>query len=147
VEIDAETWSAKKLFEHGSGERTDTTCAFRMAALQTPEVQGEFLQGRPIAVDDAAMDPRTASFAVALAESGTGALLGAPCVVAGRERFVLAVDKADVYHWRPHEIELVQDVATRTWAHIERARAESRLRESEAALHAADRQKDEFMAM
>ncbi|HEY6599090.1 MAG TPA: ATP-binding protein, partial [Pseudomonadales bacterium] len=75
--------------------------------------------------------------AISLHEGRIGALLSAPCILAGRLRFVLAVDKADAYRWRLHEIELVQELATRTWTHIERARSESRLRESEERLRLA----------
>jgi len=136
IEIDAEGRSATNLYVHGSAEPPDAS-AFPLAPFQTAEFQSEFLQGKPIAIDDAATDPRTAPFAVALHEFRTHALLSAPCVLAGRVRFVLAVDKADVYPWRLHEIELVQELATRTVTHIERARAEIRLRESEERLRLA----------
>ncbi len=137
IEIDAEGRSATNLYAHGSAELPDASRAFPLATFQTAEVHSEFLQGKPIAIDDTATDPRTAPFAVALQEFRTHALLSAPCVLAGRVRFVLAVDKADVYPWRLHEIELVQELATRTGTHIERARAEIRLRESEERLRLA----------
>ena len=45
------------------------------------------------------------------------------------------------------EVALVEATAERTWAAIERARAEGNLRESEERLRESDRRKDEFIAM
>lgn len=45
------------------------------------------------------------------------------------------------------EVGLIEETAERTWAAIERARAEAALRESEAALRESDAKKDEFLAM
>lgn len=40
---------------------------------------------------------------------------------------VLAVEKADPYDWSEHEVALVEETAERTWAYIERLRAEEKL--------------------
>jgi PAS domain S-box-containing protein len=49
--------------------------------------------------------------------------------------------------WRADEVALVEEVAERTWAAVERTRAEAALRASEEQLQNADRRKDEFLAM
>ena len=137
IEVDPESGTMTNLHVHGSGDLPDGSRAFPLATFRTAQFHKEFLRGKAIAIDDAATDLRTAHRAISLHEGRIGALLSAPCILAGRLRFVLAVDKADAYRWRLHEIELVQELATRTWTHIERARAESRLRESEERLRLA----------
>ncbi len=54
-----------------------------------------------------------------------GALVGALCVTASRERT-----------WTPAEIELLEQVGERVWAAVQNARAEAALRESEAHFRA-----------
>jgi GAF domain-containing protein len=49
--------------------------------------------------------------------------------------------------WTDDEQTLMRETVDRTWAEIERARAEDALRASEAAFREADRRKDEFIAM
>jgi PAS domain S-box-containing protein len=137
IEIDAEGKSATNLYMHGSAEGPNESRTLPLEMFHSAEFHSEFLQGRPIAIDETATDPRTAPFATSLREFGTGSLLCAPCVLAGCAHFVLGVDKTDAYRWRSDEIELVQELATRTWTHIERVRAEVRLRESEERLRLA----------
>ena len=137
IEVDPDSGTMTNLHVHSSGDLPDGDRAFPAATFRTAQFHKDFLRGNAIAIDDAATDLRTAHRAISLHEGRTGALLSAPCILAGRLRFVLAVDKADAYRWRRHEIELVQELATRTWTHIERVRAESRLRESEERLRLA----------
>ncbi|HET7315316.1 PAS domain-containing protein, partial [Salinisphaera sp.] len=49
--------------------------------------------------------------------------------------------------WTRGEVALVENVAERTWAAIERARADAALRDRGAQLQEANRAKDEFLAM
>jgi PAS domain S-box-containing protein len=49
--------------------------------------------------------------------------------------------------WRDDEVALVEELAERTWAAVERTRAEAALRASEERLQETDRRKDEFLAM
>jgi PAS domain S-box-containing protein len=49
-------------------------------------------------------------------------------------------------HWTEGEIALLEATAERTWAAVERARAEQALRGSEEQLREADARKDEFLA-
>ncbi|HEY0052991.1 MAG TPA: ATP-binding protein, partial [Caulobacteraceae bacterium] len=62
----------------------------------------------------------------------TRALLSVPLVRAGRLRALLNLHMREPRAWTAEEAELVQEVAARTWAEVERARAEVEVRESEA---------------
>ncbi|OUL20051.1 hypothetical protein BV372_33280 [Nostoc sp. T09] len=59
------------------------------------------------------------------------AIIGVPLVKAGRFVAFLAVHQATPRKWTADEIALVEETAERTWAAVERARAEESLRESE----------------
>lgn len=65
------------------------------------------------------------------------ALMGAPLVKAGELVAAMVVIKSTPHSWTAQEISLVHETAERTWAAVQRGRAEMELRESEARLQAA----------
>lgn len=67
----------------------------------------------------------------ALAAVGVGASLNVPLVKDGRLVAFLGVNYPAAHDFRPAEIELAREVAERTWAAVERARAEATLAASE----------------
>ena len=77
---------------------------------------------------------------------GMHSLVGTPLVKHGRLFAVMVLADTCTRHWNDDEIGLLTEVAERTWAAVERARAEAALRDSEEALRDADRRKDEFLA-
>lgn len=70
---------------------------------------------------------------------GVAATICLPLVKGGRLTALMAVHSARPRDWSEEEVAFVQEVAERSWAHIERVRAA-------AALVQADRRKDEFLA-
>ena len=60
--------------------------------------------------------------------------IAVPLVKDGRLVAALCVSRGGSRAWVPHEIELVRETAERTWAAVERARAEEALRQSEERL-------------
>ncbi|MEN3275802.1 MAG: hypothetical protein V7631_1592 [Massilia sp.] len=79
------------------------------------------------------LDPATARRFRALE---TQAEIGVPVLRGGRLTSFLAVNSRTARTWTAYEIELVQDMAERTWNAIERARAEASLREANGRLEA-----------
>lgn len=67
----------------------------------------------------------------------TRAYLSVPLVRDGRFAASLYVNYRDPHVWTKEEVTLVQEVASRTWASVARARAEAALRESESRLNLA----------
>ena len=89
--------------------------------------RGETLIVRDVETDPAySREERAAWKAV-----GVRAVIVAELAKGGRLLAEFAVQSAEPRDWTRAEIELVQDVAERTWAAAERARAETTLRESE----------------
>lgn len=70
---------------------------------------------------------------------GIKAIVCAPLVKAGKLVAMMAVHQANPRIWTEQELTVISEVVDRCWAHIERVRATSLLREQ-------DRRKDEFLA-
>lgn len=88
--------------------------------------------GRAMVVEDTQADPRADSaMREATARMGIGADLAAPVLTGGRLTCVLGVNQRLPRGWTSQEIALVQSVAGRCWAEVERARAEMALRAKE----------------
>jgi PAS domain S-box-containing protein len=103
-----------------------------------PEVIAQLRAGRALVVSDCLEDPRTSrpEYLVTWEGIGTRALVVVPLLGAGRLVAFLYVHSAGPRKWSDLEVRLVEDAGARTWAAVERARAEASLRESEAALAA-----------
>jgi signal transduction histidine kinase/ActR/RegA family two-component response regulator len=98
-----------------------------------PELLAAYRTGRAVAAADIAADPHlSAEQRAAYAAIQIGAYIGIPLLKSGEFVAGLAVHSAEPRAWRPDEITLAEEVAERTWAAVERARAEAALRRSEA---------------
>lgn len=65
---------------------------------------------------------------------GARAAISVPVLRNGHLRCILIVHQAAARNWEPYEIELVQDIAERSWNAVERAQAEARLQAAHAQL-------------
>jgi PAS domain S-box-containing protein len=84
--------------------------------------------GTVVVVEDVAKDERTAPHAGAYARVGVAAFLGLPLVKSGRLSIVLLVQQEEPCRWRSVDLQRAQDMAERTWSHVETARAQAALR-------------------
>ncbi|MGH8125608.1 MAG: PAS domain S-box protein, partial [Rhodanobacteraceae bacterium] len=102
----------------------------------------------PVVVHDIAGDARFAAAerSAITALRGMTAFIAAP-LSEGTRVWAVVAGSATARHWSPEEVQLVEDVAERAWAAIERARVELALQENQARLQQANRAKDEFIAM
>jgi signal transduction histidine kinase/PAS domain-containing protein/ActR/RegA family two-component response regulator len=106
-----------------------------------PRVLGLGREGRVVIVNDVASDQRLDQDArAAYGSLLVGAYIAAPLIKEGRLAAGLVVNQSSPRAWKEEEIALVEETADRTWAAVERTRAEQELRE-------ADRRKDEFLAI
>jgi PAS domain S-box-containing protein len=89
--------------------------------------------GRTLAVGSVASEPAiTAAGRAAYAALGVQAYLLVPLVKEGRPVAFFAALDASPRTWTEEDLALVEETGERTWAAVERARAEAALRESEA---------------
>jgi PAS domain S-box-containing protein len=92
----------------------------------------EFLAGRAIVFEDIESNPRLSEVErEKLRAAGIAAFIGVTPLKEARAGAVFGVQSAVPRAWTASEVELVRDVAERTCAAVERARAEAALRASE----------------
>ncbi len=104
--------------------------------------------GQPYVVRDRETDQRLE--AADLQAYRQTEIVGVICVpICKQGKFVaaMAVHTAQARRWLPREVELVQQVASRCWESIERARVEQERQSLLQAAQSANRAKDEFLAM
>jgi PAS domain S-box-containing protein len=95
-------------------------------------------RGEALVVDDAAADPRTATpeLLAAFAALDFSAVVTASLVKQGRMVAALYVHNRRPRHWRDDEVELIGEVAERTWSAVERVQAEAEVRRANERLRA-----------
>ncbi len=91
-------------------------------------------RGITLVIEDG--QPGAAATPPAWRTMGTRASVSAPLAREGRYVASLWVHQATPRRWTPAEIELIEDVAARTWDAVKRARAEEELRRLNAGLQA-----------
>jgi PAS domain S-box-containing protein len=107
----------------------------------SPALMESMVAGRSFVVDDVRHDPRLAAGGVRQAHAALdiAALLCVPLVKDGKLVAALAVNQRYPRQWQRDEIELVEQLAQRTWFALETARAQAALRESRDVLGLAMR--------
>jgi PAS domain S-box-containing protein len=95
-------------------------------------VDREWTAGEIIRYEDVATDPRLEPAAVErYLGADIQAFVSVPLVQGGRMRSALSVQHKDTRRWRESEIQLIRDIAERTWVALERAHAQAALQERE----------------
>lgn len=107
---------------------------FSLEDLAAPLI-AELATGRAVRISDVRKDRRTKAVEI-FNRLQTRALMRAPLIRSGRLRAFLYVHDSKVRAWTDDELDLLQEVAGRTWTEIERTRAEAEVRESEERFRA-----------
>lgn len=84
--------------------------------------------GKALLINDIAQDPRTADHAEAYKKIGIGASLTIPFKRSGELTLMLSVHQTEPYRWLANDVQMAYDLAERTWAAAESARAYQELR-------------------
>ncbi|MFC7739164.1 PAS domain S-box protein [Roseomonas sp. GCM10028921] len=135
-EIDAAGTAVAVERDWTDGTVASLTGKVRLLDAFGPAVIAELRAGRTLVVEDCLTDPRSAgeAHAATWASIGTRSLIVVPLLRDGRLTAILYVHEPQPRHWSVAEVSLAEHTAQRTWAAVERARAEAQLRESEARL-------------
>jgi PAS domain S-box-containing protein len=99
-----------------------------------PAIIAELLAGRTLRLDDIGSDPRSEPYAQGYESIGARSLLVVPLIKSARLRAVLYLHASAPRPWTDQDQAIAEEVAERTWAAVEAARAQSALRESEGQL-------------
>jgi len=135
ADADGTWWLVAKGYEHAIEPLPDAP--FAMSDYGDWIIE-DFRADRPLVVEDMAADPRfsAAERAANLALS-IAAVVALPLVKNGELVAMLTVQNARPRPWSPAELALIGETAERTWAAVERARAEEALRDSEERFRGA----------
>jgi PAS domain S-box-containing protein len=104
-----------------------------------PQATSNLRRGRPLVVNDVDRELGDDGGARMFNAIGIKAIVCAGLVKEGLLVAMMAVHQSQPRRWTPLELSVVAEVVERSWAHIERARTDAKLREQ-------DRHKDEFLA-
>ncbi|MEP6521791.1 PAS domain-containing protein [Microcoleus vaginatus DQ-U2] len=97
-----------------------------------PKLLAAYRTGRAVSASDVEADPNLSpDQRSAYAAIEIGAYIGIPLVKEGEFVAGLAVHTSEPRAWTLEEVSLAEEVAERTWAAVERTRAEAALRDSE----------------
>lgn len=102
---------------------------YRISEFLKPEFYDALHIGSVVTVSDTMNDPRTR--AEGYARTNVLSFVTVPFHRNGQWKFLISCTASQVRHWRPDEIELIQEFAYRIFPRLERARAEEALRQSE----------------
>ena len=94
-----------------------------------PGIISRLRAGESVAIDDAATDERTVFHARSYAALGVRAHLSIPLVKSGTLEAILCLHHSKPHRWGDQEIQLAKNMAERTWAAVEAARAQAELRQ------------------
>jgi len=118
---------------------------YRLVDYNTSEIQRAGRAGETVVVGNTETDPRTD--AQAYAQLGITSFVIVPFHREGEWKFILAVGDDHAREWRADEVQLLRQVSERVFPRIERARAETALRDSEALYHSLFEMMDEGFAV
>ena len=102
---------------------------YRLADFGALAVQ-ELGAGRPLIINDNSREIAPDE-AATFQSIGIAATVCMPLVKEGRLTALMAVHHATPHAWTDEELTIIREVVTRSWAHVERVRAEAERRESE----------------
>lgn len=121
-------WTVR--LDYAAAGRPSVAGTYRQADFEF--VGGPLRQGVPAVVSDVADSDRyRAEDRARIHALGLNGLISVPVLKEGRLVSALTVGTEAARAWGAEEVNLVREVAERTWAAVERARAEVALRESE----------------
>lgn len=102
-----------------------------------PELIAAYRAGRTLSFSDTEVDAPLEPQREAYGALGIRAWIAVPLVKEGRLISVVGAHSRTPRRWTRAELQIVEEVAERTWAAVERARAEAALRDSEERLRVA----------
>ena len=123
-EIDQDAGLVTVLHEHLTPGSPPLIRVRPLTELRTPAQRLELAAGKPLVSSDVTLEPRSAIELQRLKSRGVRAQLSAPYVVEGRWKFLLTTLRGQPYDWPKDEVDLVCELATRIYAHLERTRAQ-----------------------
>jgi PAS domain S-box-containing protein len=133
ADIDADSGHATPTLDRGRSDRILLADRYDIAAFG-PAFFNRLVAGQAARIDNGRAADLSETGRSALDDAGIVGLLVVPLVKDGRLVAALYAASAQPRHWTDEDEESLRDIGERSWAALERARAEARLAESEREL-------------
>ncbi|WP_299467694.1 PAS domain S-box protein [uncultured Gimesia sp.] len=132
IELDEANRLAEVIYEYAQNDLPSIVGVDTLADFFSEQELKPFIAGQPVVINDTQSATRPAKSAEQFAALQIGSILSATYVSEQRLKFVLVSCRQQPYHWQADDIKLHQEIASRMFARLDRARAEEALRESES---------------
>jgi PAS domain S-box-containing protein len=132
VRMDNDARQATVEFDHCTDGSDSLLGIYDMAEFANEDERRQLSAGLPMVVNDTASPTRSANVIKNYAALKIGAVLNAPSSRDENLRFMLSATKRNAHAWREDEVQLMRELANILRFKLDRAHAESALRESEA---------------
>ncbi len=126
VSIDPTGHTATVFHEHAQGGPS-LLGPYSILEFHTEDERRQLATGHAVVINDVRA-ARPAEASAQFEQLGIRAILNVPYLSGGQWRFVLSVVCDQPHAWQPGDAELLQDIASRAYLRLERARAEEQLR-------------------
>ncbi|WP_097093447.1 PAS domain-containing protein [Novosphingobium sp. Chol11] len=133
-EIDAEQRHVTVERDWSNGHMASLAGETRSLDVFGPAIIAQLKAGKLLRIPSVADDAVAAPYAAGYASIGATALLIVPLIKEGRLTAILYLHEAETRMWTDEEAAVALGVAERTWAAVERARAEDAVRQLNATL-------------
>jgi PAS domain S-box-containing protein len=137
TEIDQVSGQATVLHEYLAAGAPALERVRPLTELRTAAQRQLLAAGKTLVSTDVLLEGRGAVELQRLAARGVRSQVTAPYVVDGQWKFLLTALRAKPYVWPQDEVELITELAARVYVHVERARAQEALLQSEERLRLA----------
>jgi PAS domain S-box-containing protein len=130
--IDEEADRVEVLYEYRRDESLPSIRSVQQISDKLTEEDRRYLSAGKLVVMNAVPNNSTVNGGAArLKRPGFGSAVYVPHLEGGRCRFLLTAGRAEASEWRKDELELLQELASKIYIRIERAKAEEALKKSE----------------
>lgn len=113
---------------NGAASMTGT---YKLTDFHTEKENRLLASGQPMIINNVEDGARSPEKAAAFRDIDVGSVVNIPYLINGKWVFNLGVTRSGASQWSKGEVELLQEVCSRVWIRIERAKAEEMLRISE----------------
>ncbi len=131
IEMDENAERAHVILDYCTDQSRSLVGVHDMSAFATQEERRQLSAGLPMIVNDTTAETRLPTFVKNFAALQVGAILNAPSSRDKRLEFMLSVTKRHPHVWREDEIDFIRQLSNTLRLKLERAHAESALRNSE----------------
>lgn len=132
IELDAANQVGDVIYEYAQDELPSIIGVDPISDFHGEQELEPFVAGQPVVINNTQSQSRPAESVERFASLQIGSLLSTTYISDQRMKFVLSSCRQHPHTWQADEIELLQDLASRIFVRLDRARSEEALRKSES---------------